>query len=230
MNYAEMSQQEFLDRVQEKYAQYADVQYQDVKDWLSRNINGPSGYAILYSELRESYSSKYRKPPLEDDLAKIWRKIKVQDPVNSTPVYKSALDRGMEMFPRDIAAECYRIQKKSIDSIAEGLKPTNAEVDFVALWGALEYYWGAIVTDKDNAEQKVQGNRVCTEVKKLIARGEKVPITDAQSIKNPEAYFAAATGVQNKTYNAIDRNMKREERENRKAGAADYYATVAGEI
>ena len=184
MNYASMTQKVFFERVQERYSAYTDVQFQDVRDWLNRNIQGESGYAILYAEIRNKYHSKFRKSPLEDELGKLWQNRSAF--VESTD---KVLEESRTHDSRYIFGKIMNIRNKQ----RTGYCPNNYELDFLSKWGDLESIVGALLDEGRADEAYISGDMI----KNAKYENKKITLPDIRTIKDVPAWLRKILNVSN---------------------------------
>lgn len=163
--------------IQGYFKPYNEVQYSEVHKVLDRRVKSDIQREGLWNDITNKYKNTAHFPPLVQDINRLLDEV-TSDTYNQT--YAPAGGVGMS------AAYIYSTIQEIREKQAAGAHVTNADIDFLATWGKVEFYWEMMTEAGKNPSQ------VCESIKAMIERNEPVPILNTNGAENIEAYILKA--------------------------------------
>lgn len=159
---------------------------------------GKGGFVLAYSEFQENEISLWAERRLHSDTARDNLYNDVLNKFKYAPSIKELNDlldaaapltnqsyvpaNGIGMDSKTIYAEIADIRSRQFNDE----KLSNRDIDFIATWHMIEYYWEVMTEAGKNPIL------VCERARTLIERGEKVPAIETLGKANIEAYILTA--------------------------------------
>lgn len=162
-------------KIQGYYKPYNEVQYGEVRNVIDRRVKSETGREILWNDIINKHKGGF--PPLVAEINRL-----LDDAAGETYNQNHAPTQGLGMSAAYIYTTIQEIREKQ----AEGEHITNADIDFLATWGKIEYYWETLI------DAGKSPNQVCECIKSMIERGETVPVINTNGADNIEPYILGA--------------------------------------
>lgn len=162
-------------KIQGYYKPYNEVQYGEVRNILDRRVKSETQRDGLWNDIVNNHKGGF--PPLVAEINRLLDNVS-SDTYNQS--YTPAAGLGMS------AAYIYTTIQEIREKQAKCEHITNADIDFLATWGKIEYYWETLI------DAGKSPNQVCECVKAMIERGETVPAISTAHVENIEPYILKA--------------------------------------
>ena len=163
--------------IQSYFKPYNEVQCAEVRRVLDRRVKSDIQREGLWNDIMNKYKNSAHFPPLVQDINRLLDEV-TSDTYNQT--YAPAGGVGMS------AAYIYSTVQEIREKQLAGAHVTNADIDFLATWGKVEFYWEMMTEAGKNPAQ------VCESIKAMIERGEPVPTLNTAGAENVEAFILKA--------------------------------------